>query len=224
MQRLDRSIAIDIGVELEPALAALPSRPCIPGNTERLITAARHRQQILLQRIDPKGVLGNIDLLAAIRTECIDQKLAVTLEEGTGYAAVAEAGVIEIAKHGIGICFLHGLIVVRPDKLGALLDMTGDTALTANIVPTAGCGNVNEGHILLLGGQSRRLQRGLGFPGSKPPDSDGREHKNQRKQQAPQRRFRGKVSGRVSLVTVHRLATSLLQQCVLRATPVDATV
>src|SRR5689334_3584902 len=57
-----------IGIEVEPALAALILASAVPCDAERLVPAAGHGDQILLQRVYAEGVRNLIVVQSPVRT------------------------------------------------------------------------------------------------------------------------------------------------------------
>src|SRR3954451_14698666 len=86
-----------IGVEVEPALAAFVLGAAVPSDGERLQPAIRELDQILLQRIDAKGVFHLKRGELAIRSVRLDQEPAVLAKEAGWHAVVVEVRIIEIA-------------------------------------------------------------------------------------------------------------------------------
>ena len=102
-----------VGVEVEPALAALVLRPAVPGDAQRLHPAVGKGDQVLLQRRDAEGVADLEVGELAVRAVGIDQELAVAPEEPRGDVAVGEGGAIEVAEDGLLGGFGHRQVVVR---------------------------------------------------------------------------------------------------------------
>ena len=102
-----------IGVEMEPALAALVFRPAVPGDPERLQPSARHRDQVLLQRIDPERVGDWIFMQSAVGAVGADHELVAVAEEGGCDPEMLQLRASEITKHGCRGGGLHRQRVVR---------------------------------------------------------------------------------------------------------------
>jgi hypothetical protein len=68
-------------IEKEPALSAALPRATVPCDAERLQASARHRDQILLQRRDAKGVLDFVIPKSAVSTIGTDHELWVPAKE-----------------------------------------------------------------------------------------------------------------------------------------------
>jgi hypothetical protein len=68
-----------VGIEVEPAPAALLLRPAVPGNAKRLHPAVWKRDQILLQRGDAEGVADLEVGELAVWAVSVDEEFAVTL-------------------------------------------------------------------------------------------------------------------------------------------------
>src|SRR5680860_420706 len=80
---MERIVMADmlIGVEMEPALAALRLRAAVPGNGERLHAPIRKLDEILLQGLDPERVFHLEFVERAVRPVGLDVELAVLFEE-----------------------------------------------------------------------------------------------------------------------------------------------
>src|SRR5262245_26476337 len=70
-----------VGIEVEPALAALVLRAAVPGERQRLQAAVGKLDEILLQGIDTEGVFHVEGGERAVRTIGLDQKFSVPAEE-----------------------------------------------------------------------------------------------------------------------------------------------
>ena len=115
-----------IGIEMEPALAALVLRPAVPGERERLQTSVGKLDQILLQRIDAEGVLDLEDGELAVGPIGLDQELSVLAEEARVHAEIVEARIIEVAEHGLVGGVIHRQLVLRGEpQLGLGLVAAG---------------------------------------------------------------------------------------------------
>src|SRR5262245_56572282 len=102
-----------VGIEVEPALAALVLRTAVPGERQRLQPAVGKLDEILLQRIDAEGVLHLEGGELAVRPVGLDQEFSVPAEEAGMHAVMVEARVVEIAEHGLVGRVLHGEPVLR---------------------------------------------------------------------------------------------------------------
>src|SRR5512132_512467 len=102
-----------IGIQMEPALAALVLRPAVPGDAERLHPPVREGDQVLLQRVDAEGVADLEVGELAVRPVGVDEELAVPLDETRGDVAVRERRAVEGAENRLVRRFLHGEVVVR---------------------------------------------------------------------------------------------------------------
>src|SRR5215831_8359505 len=102
-----------VGIEVEPALAALVLRPAVPGSAERLQPAARHRDQVLLQRIDAEGVGDRIFVQGAVGAVGADPEFVAIAKERGGDPEMLELGAGEIAQHGRRRRLLHRQRVMR---------------------------------------------------------------------------------------------------------------
>ena len=159
MQRI-AGLELPVGVEMEPALPALILGPRIPGDAERLQPAVREGDQVLLQRVDTEGVADLEVFELAVRSVRGDEELAVAPEEARGHAAMGEAGVIEVTKHGVCRRLLHCQVVVRPAPEPRL----GHVAGSADLAPHVGR------HLA----SCRCLGRAVGAPGHERDASDQR--------------------------------------------------
>ena len=88
-----------VGIEVEPALAALVLRPAVPGDRQRLQAAIRELDQVLLQRIDAEGVFDLERGELAVGAVGLDEELAVLAEKAGAHAVVVEARIVEVAQH-----------------------------------------------------------------------------------------------------------------------------
>src|SRR3974390_37805 len=121
-----------IGIEMKPALTAFFFRSCVPGNRQRLNPAIRKPNEILLQRIDAKGVF-HLELGGpAVRPVGFDDKLAVLSAETRMYAVVVETGVVEVAEYGFVGCVLHRGLVLRRAPRSYFRLVTPRTRLAAD--------------------------------------------------------------------------------------------
>src|SRR5262249_48310293 len=101
-----------VGIEMEPALAALVFRPAVPGDRKRLYAAVREFDQVLLEGIDAEGVFDLERRKLAVGPVGLNEELFVFLEETGLDAVMVEPGVIEIAEHGSVRGVLHGMLVL----------------------------------------------------------------------------------------------------------------
>ena len=112
VQRIAR-LQVLIGVEMEPALAALFLRPRVPGDAQRLHPSVGKGDQVLLQRGDAEDVADLEIGEFAVRSVGVDEELAVPPEEPRSDVPVGEGGIVEVAEDG-GLGRLgHRQVVVR---------------------------------------------------------------------------------------------------------------
>ena len=102
-----------IGIDVKPALAAFVLRPAVPGKRQRLNTAVGEFDEVLLQRIDAKGVFHLEHGKLAVGAVGLDQEFSVLAEEARMHAVIIEAGIVEIAEHGLVGGVLHRGLVLR---------------------------------------------------------------------------------------------------------------
>src|SRR4029077_18693612 len=94
-------------LEAETALPALIFWPAVPGSAERLITPARKRDQILLQRIDPKRVGDRIIVQCTVGAVGADHQVVAVAEECSRDPEMLELCAGEVAEHRCLGGFLH---------------------------------------------------------------------------------------------------------------------
>jgi hypothetical protein len=102
-----------VRVKVEPALATLVLRPCVPGEGQRLDAASVEFDQVLLQGIDAEG-MGHLEVgklaVGAVRAH---HELAVAAEELARDAVLAETHAGEVAEHRLLVRRLHRHGVLR---------------------------------------------------------------------------------------------------------------
>ena len=98
-----------VGIEMEPALAALLFRAAVPRNRQRLNAAVRKLDEILLQRLQPESVFHFEGLELAVGAVGLDEELAVLAEEAGLHAEIVELRVIEVAEDRLFIGMRHGV-------------------------------------------------------------------------------------------------------------------
>ena len=101
------------GMKIEPFLAALVFGPGIPGDPEGLQAPAGQFDQILLERIKPERELDLEIGALAVRAVGGNEIPAVATKKAGFHLAVAEMGVVEIAKHIGALGDLHRAGVMR---------------------------------------------------------------------------------------------------------------
>src|SRR5215472_7707271 len=102
-----------LGIEVEPMLAALLSRPAIPGDAERLITPAGKCDQVLLQRIDAECIGDLIIVQRAIGTVGEHNEPVAVAEKGGRDPEMLELRAGKVAEHSRVRGAEHGERVVR---------------------------------------------------------------------------------------------------------------
>ncbi len=102
-----------VGIEVEPALAAILFLPAVPGDAERLAAPARKRDQVLLQRVDAEGVGDRILVQRAVRGHGPHQEFVGVTGKGRRDAEMLALGASKIAEHGCLCDPLHRQSVVR---------------------------------------------------------------------------------------------------------------
>ena len=116
----------------EQALATLLRRAGIPDDRQRLQSALAQIHQVLLHGIQPEGVEHLEFLEFAVRAIGGDEiALAAPGKEG-GHASVVEAGVLEVAEHGIRAGMGHGVMVLGLAPGAVLLAVAAGTTVTAD--------------------------------------------------------------------------------------------
>lgn len=86
------------GIQKEPPLAAARAWPRVPGDPQRLQASARHRDEILLQRINAERVPDFVLMKRAVRAVGTHHELGATTVEARRDAVVIEARMIEVAQ------------------------------------------------------------------------------------------------------------------------------
>ena len=115
-----------VGIEVEPALAALVLRAAVPGERERLQAAVGKLDEILLQRIDAEGVLDLEGGELAVGPVGLDQEFSVLAEEARVDAEIVEARIVEVAEHRAVGGVIHRELVLRGEpQLGLRLVAAG---------------------------------------------------------------------------------------------------
>jgi len=102
-----------VRMEMEPALSALLLGAAIPGDRQRLQPAVRKFDEILLQRLDAKGVFHLECGKLAVRPVGLDEELPIATEEAGMHAIIIKARVGEIAEHRFVGRMLHGEPMLR---------------------------------------------------------------------------------------------------------------
>src|SRR5260370_37293974 len=86
-------------IQMEPALPASAARTAVPGDAERLQTAAGKADQVLLKRRDSESVSDPVVMQRAVGSVGTGKKVAAAAKKTRRYAVVAEARVVEISQH-----------------------------------------------------------------------------------------------------------------------------
>src|SRR3954447_5770147 len=102
-----------MGIEVEPALAAVVLRSAVPGDRQRLQAAVRERDQVLLQRLDAEGVFHLERGELSIGSVGLDEEPAVLAEKAGWHAVVLKARIVEVAQHRFLGGMLHRALVLR---------------------------------------------------------------------------------------------------------------
>src|SRR6185369_1059230 len=102
-----------VGIEMEPALAALAFGTCVPGEGQGLHAAIGKLNEILLKGIDAEGVFHFEGGEFAVSAVGFDEKLSVVAKEARTAPVVVEGRIGEITKHGLLRCMIHRMLVLR---------------------------------------------------------------------------------------------------------------
>ncbi len=123
-----------VRIQMKPALAALILRPAVPRDPKRLKAAARHRDQILLQRENAEGI-GDRKIThrtaSGIRA---DHEFVPVAEQRRHDAEVIDLGAGEIAEHRRLVRRLHRQRVMRAVPALGFGPMTSGANLAADIL------------------------------------------------------------------------------------------
>ena len=130
-----------VRVEVEPL--ALDR---VPGDSERLQSAAGKRDQVLLERLHTERVADLEVLERSIRTVGGDVEASVPAEEAGLHSEMVQGGAVKVAENRLLGGFLHGQVVMRIEPVAELLDVAA-AAHRISDVP----------------GSGRRPRRALGF-------------------------------------------------------------
>src|ERR1700733_13549368 len=112
-------------IQKEPPLTAPVARAAVPRYPQRLQTAARHRDEILLQRVDAERVADFVVMQRAVGTVGTHHELRSRAIEVRGDAAVVETRVIEVAEHSGIRSRLHRQLMMRsvPQRILVLVTL-----------------------------------------------------------------------------------------------------
>src|SRR5215469_8588171 len=92
--------------------------------THGLKASTRHRDQVLLQRVDAKGVLNFVVVEPAVRPVGPGHEFCATAKERRGHTKIREGRVVEVAEHGSRVRELHRKLMMRPGPSLQLVPMT----------------------------------------------------------------------------------------------------
>src|SRR6516164_3416646 len=131
---MQRIVVLDllVRIEMEPALAALLLRPCVPRNRQRLHTVVGEFDQILLERIDAEGVFHLKGGKLSVRPVGLDKECIISPKKAGARAVIIEGRIVEIAEHRFLVCVLHGVLVLRCAPKLRLHHMTARAGLAAD--------------------------------------------------------------------------------------------
>ena len=106
-----------VGIEVEPPLAPGRRRSRVPGDRQRLQTAAGKLDEVLLQRLDAEGVGDAIVGQIAVGTVRAHPELVVAPAERADDALVLEPGGVEIGENrrDRGVLPRQGVMVAAPE-------------------------------------------------------------------------------------------------------------
>src|SRR5271163_3986917 len=79
---------LQVGMQIEPALAATFASAAVPRDPECLKPTTRHLDEILLQRRDPEGEFDFVIVKRAVRSVGPHHELAVAPEQARRYRAI----------------------------------------------------------------------------------------------------------------------------------------
>ena len=132
-----------VWIEVEPALTARGLRTRIPGDRQRLQTAARKFDQILLQRLDTERVLDVEVRELPVRAVGADDETLVATRERRLHACIRNPRVVELALHGLRARALHRARMLRSLPRGRLCRVACYAGFTADEI---GDWNRTDGH------------------------------------------------------------------------------
>src|SRR5262245_62094295 len=121
------------GIQVEPPLSPGGFWPGIPGNAQRLQAPARHRYQILLERIESEGVADfevSEFTVAAVGT---DVEPPVALVEGRRDPGVRKRRLLKLPENGSIAGLGHGAGVLGPFPRRRFGRMTARAHLAADV-------------------------------------------------------------------------------------------
>jgi hypothetical protein len=98
---------------MEPALAALPLRPAVPGDPERLQPSARQLEENLLQRRHAEGVLHRVVAQLPVRPVGAHHEAGAVTVEAACDAAKRDLDAREITQHSRVRGVFHRAVVMR---------------------------------------------------------------------------------------------------------------
>jgi hypothetical protein len=112
---MQRVIGTDVLVRIQvvPALAAILGRASVPGEWQRLQTAARQRDEILLQRHHPERVL-NLEVSRLAIGACRTHDVIITAPGKAGFSIkIIERRVLKVAENRGAVGVLHRKVMMR---------------------------------------------------------------------------------------------------------------
>lgn len=103
-------------------------------DTQRLIAPAGQREQILLQRVDAKGVVNFKILQVPVGAIGIHKVFSITHKKARLHLLVTETGLIEIAQYGLIIRQRHSLRMVGFFPVFNLLGVASRALLLTDVI------------------------------------------------------------------------------------------
>ena len=131
---------------MEPALTAGLARACVPRDAERLQSAPGHRDEVLLERIDPEGEPDFVVMHRALGPVRPHHELVLPSRERRGDATVREFRIVEIAKDASLGGRLHRQLMMRSQPAFEFSLVAARTSLRPDESrSTRGCGRRRRG-------------------------------------------------------------------------------
>ena len=121
-----------VGVQVVPPLPAPGGGTGVPGDVERLVAAARKRDEVLLQGIHAEGVGDLVLAHRPIGTVGPHEVLAVATVEARRHPVVCEERAVEGPAHALVVGHLHGQVVMRPGPEPRLVGVASGARLAAH--------------------------------------------------------------------------------------------
>ena len=122
-----------IRVEMKPTLAAGVFRPGIPGPGQSLKPAVRKSDEILLQRLDAKGVTDREARDFAVAPFGLDHETIAVAEKSSFGAMALHGDVAKIAEDGFRRRDSHSARMMRLSPSGGLRRMTSGACRGADV-------------------------------------------------------------------------------------------